>query len=163
SVSLQQLHVWFQKLVELNSLKIHGALPFGKTRQWERIPSMSTSPQRSLQVEEHSRAPLKAPFKATIRSNGSGRVRLNGKSHIASNGNGRGRTTRNGNASPNGNGHGRPASNRHANGMGGSGASRNRPKTRVFVAAENRLLREALSRMLTKNGDIEVITGEAAE
>ena len=149
---------------------------------------MSTSPQRSLQVEEHSRAPLKAPPKTLIRSNGNRRARLNGKSHVAANGNGHGRSAgnrhatctkaangaangsnRNGNVSPNSNGHGRPASNGHANGAGawnatnGSGASRNLPKPRVFVAAENRLLREALSRMLTKNGDVEVITSEAAE
>ncbi|HEV2194780.1 MAG TPA: response regulator transcription factor [Candidatus Acidoferrum sp.] len=48
-------------------------------------------------------------------------------------------------------------------GSSGSGASRNPAKPRVFVAAENRLLREALSRMLTKNGDIEVLTSEATE
>jgi len=34
-------------------------------------------------------------------------------------------------------------------------------KPRVYVAAENRLLREALSRMLTKNGEIEVIAGSS--
>src|SRR5207245_1717380 len=45
-------------------------------------------------------------------------------------------------------------------GSSGSGASPTSAKPRVFVAAENRLLREALSRMLTKNGDIEVITSE---
>lgn len=45
----------------------------------------------------------------------------------------------------------------------GKGASRHAAKPRVFVAAENRLLREALSRMLTKNGDIEVISSEGAE
>src|SRR5712691_2075227 len=37
---------------------------------------------------------------------------------------------------------------------GGANAKR---KPRVFVAAENRLLREALSRMLVKNGEIEVV------
>jgi len=37
---------------------------------------------------------------------------------------------------------------------GGAGVRR---KPRVFVAAENRLLREALSRMLIKNGEIEVV------
>ena len=37
---------------------------------------------------------------------------------------------------------------------GGASAKR---KPRVFVAAENRLLREALSRMLLKNGEIEVV------
>jgi hypothetical protein len=36
------------------------------------------------------------------------------------------------------------------------GESRSGAKPRVFVAAENRLLREALSRMLVKDGDIEV-------
>jgi hypothetical protein len=37
---------------------------------------------------------------------------------------------------------------------GGANAKR---KPRVFVAAENRLLRAALSRMLVKNGEIEVV------
>jgi DNA-binding NarL/FixJ family response regulator len=41
-----------------------------------------------------------------------------------------------------------------------SGARR---KPRVFVAAENRLLREALSRMLVKNGEIEVVGIDQAE
>jgi len=36
-------------------------------------------------------------------------------------------------------------------------------KPRVFVAAENRLLREALSRMLVKNGEIEVVGTDLAE
>jgi DNA-binding NarL/FixJ family response regulator len=36
-------------------------------------------------------------------------------------------------------------------------------KPRVFVAAENRLLREALSRMLVKNGEIEVVGLALAE
>ncbi len=36
-------------------------------------------------------------------------------------------------------------------------------KPRVFVAAENRLLREALSRMLVKNGEIEVVGTDKAE
>jgi two-component system, NarL family, nitrate/nitrite response regulator NarL len=36
-------------------------------------------------------------------------------------------------------------------------------KPRVFVAAENRLLREALSRMLVKSGDVEVVGTEIAE
>ena len=36
-------------------------------------------------------------------------------------------------------------------------------RARVFVAAENRLLREALSRMLTKSGEIEVIGTEMTE
>ena len=35
-------------------------------------------------------------------------------------------------------------------------------KTRVFVAAENRLMREALSRMLTKSGEIEVVGTDLA-
>lgn len=38
-----------------------------------------------------------------------------------------------------------------------------KPKPRVFVAAENRLLREALSRMLVKNGEIEVVGMDLAE
>ena len=44
-----------------------------------------------------------------------------------------------------------------------SSAPRRAPKPRVFVAAENRLLREALARMLTKSGEMEVIGTEAAE
>ncbi len=36
-------------------------------------------------------------------------------------------------------------------------------RPRVFVAAENRLLREALSRMLTRSGEIEVIAGSLGE
>jgi len=43
---------------------------------------------------------------------------------------------------------------------GGASAKR---KPRVFVAAENRLLREALSRMLVKNGEIEVVGMDVAE
>jgi DNA-binding NarL/FixJ family response regulator len=43
---------------------------------------------------------------------------------------------------------------------GGASAKR---KPRVFVVAENRLLREALSRMLLKNGEIEVVGMELAE
>jgi DNA-binding NarL/FixJ family response regulator len=43
----------------------------------------------------------------------------------------------------------------------GGATVRNKP--RVFVAAENRLLREALSRMLTKSGEIEVVGTEVAE
>jgi len=38
-----------------------------------------------------------------------------------------------------------------------------RRKPRVFVAAENRLLREALSRMLVKNGEIEVVGMDMTE
>lgn len=33
------------------------------------------------------------------------------------------------------------------------------PKTRIYIAAENRLLQEVLARMLAKRGDIEVIVG----
>ena len=45
----------------------------------------------------------------------------------------------------------------------GRGQQRKGAKPRVFVAAENRLLREALSRMLTKSGDVEVIGAELSE
>ena len=38
-----------------------------------------------------------------------------------------------------------------------------RRRPRVFVAAENRLLREALSRMLVKNGEIEVVGMDVTE
>lgn len=44
-----------------------------------------------------------------------------------------------------------------------SSGARGEPKPRVFVAAQNRLLREMLSRMLTKSGEIEVISGKATE
>jgi DNA-binding NarL/FixJ family response regulator len=71
------------------------------------------------------------------------------RTHVISTGNG---TTGNGRANGRANG----------NVAHGNGASKE-PKPRVLVSAENRLLREALSRMLTKNGDIEVIGGEAAE
>ena len=99
---------------------------------------MSPATRRSLQIEERPRA--------AIRSNG-------GHGQAPSNGNGHGRAVANG--------HGNGA---HAgNGPNGNGASRHPAKPRVFVTAENRLLREALSRMLTKNGDIEVITSEAVE
>ena len=43
------------------------------------------------------------------------------------------------------------------------GEMQKRAKPRVFIAAENRLLREALSRMLTKGGEIEVIGAETSE
>jgi DNA-binding NarL/FixJ family response regulator len=43
---------------------------------------------------------------------------------------------------------------------GGTGAKQ---KPRVFVAAENRFLREVLSRMLLKNGEIEVVGMDTAE
>lgn len=98
---------------------------------------MSTATRRSLHIEKRP--------KVSIRSIGNGHAR------------------------PNGNGHGGSNTNGHVNGAGagygsnGNGASRNPAKPRVFVAAENRLLREALSRMLTKNGDIEVITSETAQ
>jgi hypothetical protein len=46
---------------------------------------------------------------------------------------------------------------------GESNGARKGPKPRVYAAAGNRLLREALSRMLKKNGDIEVIGGGAVE
>ena len=45
---------------------------------------------------------------------------------------------------------------------GGNGQRREQ-KARVFVAAENRLLREALSRMLSKSQDIEVLVEVTAE
>jgi DNA-binding NarL/FixJ family response regulator len=44
-----------------------------------------------------------------------------------------------------------------------NGGASARRKPRVFVAAENRLLREALSRMLVKNGEIEVVGMDLAE
>jgi DNA-binding NarL/FixJ family response regulator len=106
---------------------------------------MSTATRRSLQVEEHPRAP--------VRSNGNGHARQNNNGHARPNGNGHKSTTANW--------HGNGAA--AENGSNGHGASRRPAKPRVFVAAENRLLREALSRMLTKNSDIEVITSEAAE
>ena len=43
----------------------------------------------------------------------------------------------------------------------GSASAKRKP--RVFIAAENRLLREALSRMLVKNGEIEVVGTDLAE
>ena len=98
---------------------------------------MSPATRRSLQTEERLWAP--------IRSNGNG--------HALSNGNGRSGTVANG--------HGKGTS--AVNGTNGNGASNHRPKPRVFVGTENRLLREALSRMPSKNGEIEVITSEAAE
>jgi DNA-binding NarL/FixJ family response regulator len=49
----------------------------------------------------------------------------------------------------------------HAARVNGGAAAGRRP--RVFVAAENRLLREALSRMLVKNGEIEVVGMDLAE
>src|SRR2546423_1462072 len=36
-------------------------------------------------------------------------------------------------------------------------------KPRVFVVADNRLLREAISRMLVRNGEIEVVVSEFVE
>ena len=62
-------------------------------------------------------------------------------------------------ASSNGNGHARVLeANIHAR---TSCVELEAHKPRVYVAAENRLLREALSRMLTKNGEIEVISGSS--
>lgn len=101
---------------------------------------MSTATRRSLQIEERPKVP--------IRSNGR-RARSNGNGRAGSNG-GHG-----------GNGHFNGAA--AGNGLNGNGTLRHLGKPRVFVAAENRLLREALSRMLTKNGDIEVITSQSAE
>lgn len=122
---------------------------------------MSTATRRSLQVEERPRAP--------IRSNGNGRSRPKSNGHISANGHGHTRWNGNDHVGHNGNGHSSTAANGHANGraavhgLNGNGASGHPTIPRVFVAAENRLLREALSRMLTKNGDIEVITSETAE
>lgn len=119
---------------------------------------MSPAARRSLQIEERP--------KAAIRSNGNGQDRHFGSNGTGLNGNGHGRLNR---ASLNANGRDRVVASGHGNGANagnsgnGNGASRTLAKPRVFVAAENRLLREALSRMLTKNGDVEVITSEAAE
>ncbi len=44
-----------------------------------------------------------------------------------------------------------------------NGGANARRRPRVFVAAENRLLREALSRMLVKNGEIEVVGTDMRE
>ena len=98
---------------------------------------MSPATRRSLQIEERSRAP--------IRSNGNGHARSNCDRHA-----GEAPSYQRGGANS-------------ENGSNRNGASRHPAKPRVFIAAENRLLREALSRMLTKNGDIEVVTSEAAE
>lgn len=46
---------------------------------------------------------------------------------------------------------------------GGRSEPQSGPKPRVLVAAENRLLVESLSRMLAKNGDIDVVCGDAGE
>lgn len=64
----------------------------------------------------------------------------------------------------NGNGHrnGGVAGNGAGNGSHGNGAQGKEHKPRVLVAAENRLLREALSRMLSKGGEIEVLGGATA-
>lgn len=112
---------------------------------------MSTATRRSLQVEER----LKSPFP----SNGNGHARWNGNGHASANGNGRSH------AATNGHGNGVAGANvaNTGNGSDGNEASRHPAKPRVYVAAENRLLREALSRMLTKNGDIEVVASDAAE
>jgi hypothetical protein len=53
------------------------------------------------------------------------------------------------------------AAGENAEQANGGAVSGRRP--RVFVAAENRLLREALSRMLIKSGEIEVVGMEMAE
>lgn len=103
---------------------------------------MSTATRRSLQVEARPRAPIRSNSNGQVRPNGSGPCGSNGNAHLSS------------------------ASNDHRRtsiGNSSNGALRYSAKPRVFVAAENRLLREALSRMLTKNGDIEVITSEASE
>jgi len=68
-----------------------------------------------------------------------------------------------GNGNGNGNGHRRMNLQEAGPVSQKSSGLRKEAKPRVFVSAENRLLREALSRMLSKNGDIEVIGGEAAE
>ena len=128
---------------------------------------MSTATRRSLQVEERRRASIRS--KGHARSNGNGHACINGNNHRSSAGsghvssNGNGHVRRNGNGHVGLNGNGRSNGTALRNVSNGNGASCNRVKPRVFVAAENRLLREALSRMLTKNGDIEVITSEAAE
>jgi DNA-binding NarL/FixJ family response regulator len=60
----------------------------------------------------------------------------------------------------------RRASGAGSDGPGSSrvnGSATSGHKPRIFVAAENRLLREALSRMLTKSGEIEVVGTEVAE
>ena len=130
---------------------------------------MSTATRRSLQIEERPKVLIRSNGNGHARRNGDSHVSSNGKGHAGSNGNGHVRTNSNGHVSPNGNGHASSASNGRANGAAAwngsnrNAASRNLPKTRVFVAAENRLLREALARMLTKNGDIEVLTSEAGE
>ena len=98
---------------------------------------MSTAMRRTLQVDERPRV--------HAGSNNNGQARSNG-SHAASAANG--------------------------DGLNGHGATRKsavvpsvkeRPRPRVYIAADNRLLREALSRMLSKNGDIEVVGGEATD
>lgn len=106
---------------------------------------MSTATRRSLQIEERPKAPIRSNGNGHVRQNGTGRACSNGSGHMSSAFNDHGHRTSIGNSS------------------NGSGALRHSAKPRVFVAAENRLLREALSRMLTKNGDIEVIPSEATE
>ena len=106
---------------------------------------MSPATRPSLQIEERP--------SASIRSHSNGHTRSNGNGHVRQSSNGHGSATANGQAGGVGPGY---RSN-------GNGASRHPVKPRVFIAAENRLLREALSRMLTKNGDVEVITSEAEE
>lgn len=122
---------------------------------------MSTATRRSLQIEERPRSPIRSNGNGHARPNGNGHVRSNGSGHRGLAANGRVNGTNishslNGNPAAAENGYGHVTSNSGSHG-------RHLAKPRVFVAAENRLLREALSRMLTKNGDIEVINSEAAE
>lgn len=65
--------------------------------------------------------------------------------------------------SSNGNGHrkGAPCENGAGNGSHGMSSTGRETKPRVFVAAENRLLRETLSRTLTRSGEIQVVGGAA--
>lgn len=116
---------------------------------------MSMATRRSLQVEERPRPPIRLNSNGHARANGNGHVRPNGNGHATLGANSNGHIT----AGRNGlNGKGT------ANGNGSPGnASRNVVKSRVFIGAENRLLCEALSRMLTKNGDIEVLTADGTD
>lgn len=96
---------------------------------------MSTATRRSLQTEACPRGP--------IRSNDNGHARSSATGHASS-------TT-----------DGHPSGPNLQINSNGNGVSRHPAKPRVSVVTENRLLREALSRMLTKNGDIEVTASEA--
>ena len=65
----------------------------------------------------------------------------------------------------NGNGHrngGATGGNIAGNNSRGNGWTRSVARPRVFVSAENRLLREALSRMLSRSGEIDVVDRPAA-